>query len=357
MPPPWAAPASLPLTGFPEPGGPPAAAGPTPPPPPGYASPGVPPAPLDPPDHDPAAGTGPDPAPLAPWAEGADLGDDFGRSLVPGRRRRTLVTVVAVALVVALLVGGGVAFLITSGPGPIPLVSPAARSLLHSSLRAAERKGSFHYVSRFTSQGATQTTVGDAGRSSGRQVITIGPHTFTVLVVGSACYFRGDARELVDQLGLPTATATAQDGQWIFLSPGDAPYQSVYAAVTAHSALADNIAFVPHRPLDPTTLSGRRVLGIAGPMTNVSVNGQTQKAKGSATFYVAASDHVPVRYSEQGKLDNQQSAFTMTFSKWGEPVTVTAPQGAVSFASLGSTGPGPSVTSPQGPPTLVSYPA
>ena len=69
--------------------------------------------------------------------------------------------------------------------------------------------GSFHYVSQFTSQGVTQTTNGDAGPASGKQVITIGSDTFTVLVVGPACYFQGNARQMVDQLGLPTALATA----------------------------------------------------------------------------------------------------------------------------------------------------
>lgn len=307
--------------------------------------------PLYPPDGDPGQDS------LEPAdpsrAPGLDLGDEFGHSLVPGRRRRTFVTVTALVLVVALLVGGGVAFLITTGPGPVPRISPAAQRLLRSSLQAAARQGTFHYVSRFTSRGVTQTTVGDAGKNSGRQRITIGSDSFDVLVIGTACYFRGDARQLTDQLGVPASVASTYDGQWISLAPGDAPYQSVYAAVTAHDALAENIAFVPHRQLDSTRLSGRRVLGIAGPLVNVSVNGQTQKAKGTAQFYVAAVSHLPVRYSEKGTVQNQPGTFTMTFSAWGQPVTVDTPPGAVSFAILGVSG-APSVTSPQGNPTLVS---
>jgi hypothetical protein len=200
----------------------------------------------------------------------------------PGRR--ALLTALVVLVVVAL-VGGGVAYLITSGPGPVPRISPAAQRLLRSSLAAAGKKGSFHYVLHSSSQGVSETTVGDAAPTSGKQVITIGPDTFTVLVIGRACYFQGDAREMVDQLGLSVATATAHAGQWISLAPSDAPYQSVYAAVTAHAALADNIDFAPHRRLPASVVSGHRVIGVSGPLTNFTVAGQTQKAKGTAYLY------------------------------------------------------------------------
>ena len=255
-------------------------------------------------------------------------------------------------LVIAILIGGGVALLVTSGPRPIPAISPAAQRLLRASLASTLNGGSFHYVSRFTSQGSAQTTVGDAGRSSGKQLITIGPDTFTVLVIGTACYFRGNTRQMVEQLGLPTAVASAHTGQWISLAPGDGPYQSVYVAVTTRSALDANIAFEPHRQLAPSRRAGYRVLGIRGPMANVTVNGQTQRAKGTASLYVTASrPHLPVQYTEQGKIDNQASNLVMTFSKWGEAVDVIAPTGAITYSSLG---PGPGTTpTTAGPPVLT----
>jgi hypothetical protein len=284
----------------------------------------------------------------ARWSEPPD--GDAEPPLAPGRpRRRSVITAVSIIVVVALIVGGGVAYLITSGPGPVPRISPAAQRLLRSSLSAATRKGSFHYVSRSESQGFTQTTVGDAGPNSGMQVITIGHDTFTVLVIGSACYFKGDTREMVQQLGLPVTTATAHNGAWISLAASDAPYASVYAAVTTQSALADNIDFTPHRRTGSAVRSGHKVIGMTGPLRNFKVAGITQKAKGTAYLYVASgSPHLPVQYSERGTISGQRSTFTMTFDHWGESVNVTAPTGAISFASL-SAG---SVT-PSGPPSLV----
>jgi hypothetical protein len=171
-----------------------------------------------------------------------------------------------------------------------------------------------------------------------------------VLVIGTACYFQGDANTMVSQLGLSAPAAATHAGQWISLAPSDGPYSSVFAAVTAPSALADNIAFKPQRDLGTVTIGSRQVQSIAGAMTNFSANGQTQRARGTAEFDAASSrPHVPVRYFEHGAINGQQADFTMIFNHWGERVDIVAPPGAQSFSSLG---PG-SRTGPPGSTTLV----
>lgn len=276
--------------------------------------------------------------------------------IAPRRAPRTRHVAVAIGLVVVILVGVGVALIATSGSSSVTPASPAARALVRAALRSTVKGGSFHYVSRFTSQGQTpQTTVGDAGPSSGKQVITIGTDTFTVLVIGTACYFQGNARQMVDQLGLPVAVAAAHAGQWISLAPGDLPYQSVFVAVTTQSALDSNIAFAPHQESGTFTRAGYRVIGITGAMTNETVNGSTLKAKGTATLYVTKTrPHLPVEYTQSGKIDKVQSKLVMIFSKWGEAVSVTTPPGAVSYSSLGV---GNGTTPTTGPPVLTAAPA
>jgi hypothetical protein len=242
---------------------------------------------------------------------------------------------IGAGLAVALLVAALVAWLIESGPGPAP---PAAQQVVRATEAATH---SFHYVSRYSSGGAVQTTVGDAGPTSGRQVITIGSETFTVVVDRKACYFKGDASSLVDQLGIPPTTAATYAGQWISLAPSDAPYTDVYAAVTARQALQLNIAFSPQRELPISTVGGRRVITVTGPTTSVTVNGQIQSAKGTAIFVVtAAKPHRPLRYSEVGKRGGQSGTFVMTFSRWNQPVQVNPPPSSVPYASLGAGSPG-----------------
>lgn len=260
---------------------------------------------------------------------------------------------VAVAATVVLLIVVGIALIVTSSPGSVTASSPAAQRLVRSALRSTIEGGSFHYVSRLTTRGATQTIVGDAGPTSGKQVITIGPDTFTVLVVGTACYFQGDERQLVEQLGLTIPMAATYAGQWISLAPGDPPYQSVYIAVTTHSALQYDIEFAPHQESGVSRRSGYRVIGVTGPIKNVPGDGQTQPTKGTASLYVTSSvPHLPVEYTENGKIGKVTSKVDMTFSQWGEVVAVSAPPSAVGYSSLSSG----NATPTTGPPVLTRFP-
>jgi hypothetical protein len=264
--------------------------------------------------------------------------------------------VVVVIIVVLALAGGGVAVFtgssntVSSPPGTATL--PAARQLLRSALRAAGHVGSFHYVASSSlsgPNGGSSRTIGDAGPDRGRQVITTGAQRFTVLVIGTACYLKGNAAALVSNLDFSSSDAATHAGQWISLAPADAPYATVYAAVTAPAAIADNITVVPQDLLPTTTVGGRTVQTVSGAIAPVNIPGQTTSTpKGTATLAVRASaPQLPVRYTERGTLNHQQSSATVSFSKWGESVHVTAPVGAIAWAQVGA-GSGPVAPTPGG---------
>lgn len=225
-----------------------------------------------------------------------------------------------------------------------------ARRLVAASLAGARAAGSFHYVSVFASSSArgraTQVTVGDAGATQGRQDITVNGDRFTVLVIGGTSYFQGDALAMVTSLGVPAPVAEAHARQWISLAPGDAPYQSVTAAVTTSSALDDNVTFRPTDVLGDSKVAGRQVQAVRGPVRSVG----GQQVKGTATLYMTTGSRpVPVRYVERGTLGKGSAAgsldFTLNFSAWGAAVAVTAPPAPVPFSALGASGtpsgPGP----------------
>jgi hypothetical protein len=332
---------------------PPTAAPPAPPAyPPGYA-----PSPVTEPSYQaPAPWAGTAFPPTAPYSPGAAppgppiLGlpglanGSLGEPSVPRRRRRMLTILVLVVVVALILAGAGVAVFArgpsttVSAPGTTT-TSPAARQLLQSSLAAARRRNAFHYVavsSLSGSGGSTQRTVGDAGPSSGRQVITAGKQKFTVIVIGKACYIKGNAAALTANLGLPAASATAHAGQWISLAAGDAPYAAVYAAVTASSALTDNVTVQPETVLPTSSVDGHRVETVSGAIAPITIGGTKVAPKGTATLAVrAAAPHLPVRYTERGTEGHGTTRSTVTFSRWGTQVPVSAPAGAVTYASLG----------------------
>jgi len=368
------------------PGYPPPASGPPPPPP----GPAMPPPPSGaqpsayPPGYPPAPST--EPAYQAPgaWAAAPSpavfgspppppaFGDpgltngayhDDGPSRRPKRRLMTaLIVLIVLALVAA---GAGVAVFSGSSPSTTTpsstsntAISPAARQLLQSSLAAAARVNSFHYIATSTLTGpqkSSQRTVGDAGPDSGRQIITEGTQKFEVLVVGTACFFKGNAVALTDNLGLSSSQAATEAGQWISLATTDAPYATVYAAVTAPSALADNITVVPQTLAATTALDGRRVQTVTGAIAKVKIAGATVAPKGTASLAVrATAPHLPVRYRERSTQVSSGSSHrlgvsisTVTFSRWGESVSITAPTAAVAYATLG-VGSGPAPTTPNG---------
>ena len=259
-----------------------------------------------------------------------------------GRRGRRIWAAVAAAVVV-VVAGVGIGLAVTRS-GSTGADKAAAGRLLRTSLAAAEKAGSFHYVASSVSSPPnsstlSQLTVGDAGVASGRQVITISTHTFDVVVVGTTAFFEGDAASMEASLDVPSSVAQSYAGKWISLVPGDAPYQSVEVAVTTSSALQQNITFSATAELPASKIGREQVVGLRGPITNV----QGESAKGTATLYVTAgARHLPLRYVEQGTLGSGKQAsklkFSLTFSGWGEPVPVTAPAGAVAFSSLGVSG-------------------
>jgi hypothetical protein len=282
------------------------------------------------------------------------------------RRRRHRITfiVVGVVLVAGLLAGGGVwLFGGSSSPSSSPSapISSAARTVLERALASVRAAGSFHYVSTsINSATGTFITLGDAGQSSGKQDITTtspnGTARFTVIVVGTACYFQGDYLAMQENLNVSAAVAQAHAEQWISLSPSDGPYASVYAAVDTHDALYDNIAFKPQRDMGTSTISGRRVRTIGGTAKPLNIPGEpSMPIKGTATLEVSVTTHLPVRYSESGTMrvngESERMSFTMTFSDFGEEVSESPPPGAIPFSSFGTGGGGstsPSlVTSPR----------
>lgn len=261
---------------------------------------------------------------------GGGPGDGPGRRR---RRRRRRIVLVAAGIV---LVAAGVTGIVvdrTSGSST-PAVTGgavAAERLVRASLASAEAARTFHYVSTSTTAGVTQTTVGDAAPDRGQQTITIGDHTFSVVVVSTTAYFKGDAATMQAELGLDQVVAQAHAGQWISLTASDSPYQSVYAAVTTKSALDDTVTIAGKSVLSDVTIGRTTVTPVRGLLTPVDQTPVT----GTARLDVRSGrPHLPVRFSGSGSANGQQTTLNVTFGQWGERVGVTAPDGAVAYSSL-----------------------
>jgi hypothetical protein len=238
-------------------------------------------------------------------------------------RARRITTWVTVALLAVL----GTEFGLAATESPTLRV-PGPSGLLREAFGAAAAAGTFHYRAVWRAGGVSQVVVGDAGPSSGVQSVTIGSEGFTVIVTAGMAYVEGDAAALRDQLGLPTATATAAAGRWVALGPADGPYPSIeQEGVTTSGALAQ-VLMAPAATSSVRGSHGVLVARIIGRIPHGGVS------TGSARLDVAARSGLPASYAAHGSNGGQPWSSTIAFSRWGEHVAESAPAGAVPFASL-----------------------
>ena len=201
----------------------------------------------------------------------------------------------------------------------------------------------------------TQTTVGDAGLSSG----TPGHHDRLrhlhgsrerggVLLRGRRQADGGATRPARSPSPPPTPGSGSRS------PPATLPYPSVYVAVTTRSALKSNIAFTPRQEIGD--LQAGRVPGARdhGPDDQ---RGRERPApdgpRAPPTSTSRRRDPIfPCSTPRTARSTRSTSNLVMTFSRWGEHVTVT--RSARSGHATPRWGSGNGTTPSTGPPVLTS---
>ena len=260
----------------------------------------------------------------------------------------------AIALTASALLGLGVLAGCTSGGGsaspsgastpaaPAGSATPAASApamsaprLLSAALAALRAGGSVHVDMSSVAHGGSVVFSDDATGSGGRQVITIdGTGHATILLIDGVDYVRADAQALhaFFEATLPQAERAA--GQWISLHPGEKLGASTYDDVTAGITLASVATeLVVGRPLSktaPATVAGRPVIGVQAPLP------ASDGLPGAKLVLYLTDDSAlrPVRYELVGGGSTQN---TISFSRWGERLSLTAPPNAIPASSAMAT--------------------
>jgi len=226
---------------------------------------------------------------------------------------------------VVLLAGCG-----GSPQGPASPGSPAshAAQTLARVLAATRSAGTVHISVKVTIGPNTATYSSDAGVDVGRQKVTAGDGgEATVLEVNGVGYFQASEKGLVGFLGTPLPLAQRYAGRWISFQPGDLGYQRVVSGVTI-GAVADELALTGDvTTAGASTVDGQAVNGLNGgiPLAWSAPAGVT------ARLYVAARGKpLPVLF--EGGVP--PSVERVEFSRWGEPLRVTAPASTVRSSVL-----------------------
>lgn len=239
---------------------------------------------------------------------------------------------IAALAAVALLVAGGVVYLLTRGSGTPAVTAPTAKTTrltgpttasqwLSAAFAAANAKGTVHVDVLTKLRGKTSEFSDDDGNGVGIQRITIsGGGRAEVRVLPGVTYFAANREALTGYFGFPSSLANRAAGRWMVLHPGAPGYTAVTEGVTLSSMMNEISVRGPLKLLPARTVQGVRVVGIRGIAGSPELKRQP---KTPATLWVTASgSHLPVVYTAANR---KLGSMTTMFSQWGSAVSVSAP--------------------------------
>jgi hypothetical protein len=233
---------------------------------------------------------------------------------VNARRRRSLLLALAVLLLVAALAGCGGSS--SSGSG-IADKSPAA--ILAATKVAADGAKSVHVSGSIVSGNSPitldmQLLAGKGGRGQ----LSQDGLSFELIEVGGTVYIKGSSA-FYKHIG-GSAAAQLLQGKWLKAPATSSDFASLGQLTNLRELVDQTLS--DHGTLTKTgttTIKGQKVVGITG------------KAKGGTLYVAAAGKPYPVEIAKSGT-----SSDSITFDRWDEPLTLSAPANAIDINALQS---------------------
>jgi hypothetical protein len=212
------------------------------------------------------------------------------------------------------------------------LPAMSAARLLSAAQAAVRAGGSVHVDIASQAPNNSVTYSDDATGNGGRQVITFnGTGHATILLIGGVDYVQADAQALHGFFEAPLAQAEQAAGRWISVRPGQklgtSTYDDVTAGITLSSVATELAVGNPLSKAAPATVAGQPVIGVQAPLP------ASDGLPGAKLVLYVADDSAlrPVRYELVGAGSTQN---TISFSRWGERLSLTAPPNAIPASSL-----------------------
>ena len=217
----------------------------------------------------------------------------------------------------------------TSSAAAIPASASARLGAAQDALRSA---GTVHVDVTSSASSTSVQLSDDSAASGGRQMVTFNKtgHA-TILFIPGTAYLQADAPTLEGFMGCDQAQAEAAANRWIYLRPGNkfcaTDYDTVTDGITL-SSVAGELAMKNGTAITtaPATMAGQRVVGVQG-----QPSGGQLPASAKEVLYLSDDARLRPVLSEQTATGIKSE---ISFSGWGEQLTLTAPEGAVSASSI-----------------------
>ena len=192
-------------------------------------------------------------------------------------------------------------------------------SKAETAMTAAVKKAtSVRLTTEVTQNGKTATQVLDAGKTEGRQTIKISGGTATILMARKAVFVKASPSILSGNFGLPAAEASKEGGRWLTFPASSPQAQGIGPTLTV-GTMSKELAVTSPKRVSHAPINGVNVVGLQGASSG---------GGGTLTLYVpTVGPLLPVA----GTLTAPGAKVQLTFSRWGRPVSVTAPTKAAPF--------------------------
>jgi hypothetical protein len=208
------------------------------------------------------------------------------------------------------------------GNTPAGATTPSPYVQMKSVIADANAELSVRATTTATMSGMRIVQVTDAGRSAGRQTITLSnsgkSNTAVAELIAGTLYVKGDGTILTTYLGLTQATANELAGQWFRIPKSSDYYAQVAAGLTISTGMAEVTMTNSVKNSSAVTLDGVKVDVLQG----MSV-ASAQQPSFKETLYVSTAKRplpVAVTQSVQGSVG------TIRFSRWNEKIRLVAPK-------------------------------
>jgi hypothetical protein len=212
----------------------------------------------------------------------------------------------------------------------------SGQQIVAAAVAATKRQNSFHFVEMAATTQSSVRIVGDVGSAAGEQHITVqeGKQSghITVLLAKGMAYFTGDVFGLEGFTGLTKALATGLAGKWISVPSSNVSFATIAASLAVKTA-ADQLVKLTgklSRGKTSTQLGHRAVA--------VKATEKTSTGSLSLTLYVDTTGAaLPIRVEGTTHATGGATrSIDATFTNWGEPVHLSAPQGTEPISSVKS---------------------
>jgi hypothetical protein len=200
--------------------------------------------------------------------------------------------------------------------------APNPYALMRLVVADANRQQSVRVTTTAKMSGMKILEITDAGRSEGRQTITLTnngkSNTMISELIAGKLFVKGDAAILTSYLALSQANANEFAGQWFGIPRGNTYYAEIAQGLTVSTGMAEVTMTSAVRSGPNTTINGRSVEVLTGN----SVKSSLEASFKESMYFTGSTSPLPVEVTQSV----QGSVGTIAFSHWNEKIDLVAPK-------------------------------